>query len=54
MYYIFNANKKNIGTCSAKPSQADLATRGEFAVQSDLVLQLEEVGLNDSGAVIKI
>jgi hypothetical protein len=39
---------------SIRLNETDLATRGEFAVQSDLILQLEEVGLNDSGAVIKI
>ena len=31
MFYIFNANHKCIGACSAEPNLDDLATRGEYA-----------------------
>jgi hypothetical protein len=53
MYYIFNAEKKIIATCSSKPNQTDLASRNEFSVQSDLILSLENVGLDDAGNVIE-
>lgn len=35
MFYIFNAENKCIGYCSAEPNLEDLATRNEYAVESD-------------------
>ena len=35
MFYIFNAESKCIGYCSAEPNLEDLATRNEYAVESD-------------------
>ena len=35
MFYIFNAEGKCIGYCSAEPNLEDLATRNEYAVESD-------------------
>lgn len=35
MFYIFNAENKCIGYCGAEPNLEDLATRNEYAVESD-------------------
>jgi hypothetical protein len=35
MFYIFNAENKCIGYCSAEPNLEDLATRGEYVVESE-------------------
>lgn len=35
MFYIFNAESKCIGYCSAAPNLKDLATRGEYVVESE-------------------
>lgn len=35
MFYIFNAENKCIGYCSAEPNLEDLATRNEYAVESE-------------------
>jgi hypothetical protein len=35
MFYIFNAENKCIGYCSTEPNLEDLATRGEYAVESE-------------------
>ena len=35
MFYIFNAESKCIGYCSAAPNLEDLATRGEYVVESE-------------------
>ena len=35
MFYIFNAENKCIGYCGAEPNLEDLATRGEYVVESE-------------------
>ena len=35
MFYIFNAENKCIGYCGTEPNLEDLATRNEYAVESD-------------------
>ena len=35
MFYIFNAENKCIGYCGAEPNLEDLATRNEYAVESE-------------------
>nr|DAH99907.1 MAG TPA: zipper dimerization domain transcription factor-like protein [Caudoviricetes sp.] len=37
MYYIFNTEKKCICSCDFKPNTNDLATRGEIAVESQVI-----------------
>lgn len=37
MFYIFNAHGSSIGYCDLEPNLDDLAERGEFVVESDLM-----------------
>lgn len=54
MWYVFNSNKKPIATCDFEPNYDDLATRGEFAIESDTKMPLELVGLDENNTVIVI
>lgn len=54
MWYLFNSNRQFFGTINGEPNQEDLATRDEKAVESDLILPISEVGLDDNGSVIQI
>jgi len=54
MWYLFNSDKFCFGTISGEPNHEDLAERGEFAVFSEIILPIEEVGLDENNNVIQI
>jgi hypothetical protein len=54
MWYIFNSKRKIAATCNHKPNIEDIESRGEFAIESDLKIDISKVGLDENDQVIEI
>lgn len=53
-YYIINSDKDIMAVCNYEPDEADLNSRGEFAVRSDSGLLLEEAMYRNKKIVKKV
>jgi hypothetical protein len=43
MWYVFNKDKKAIATCDSQPNMDDLNERGDFAIESDSNIALNNI-----------